>query len=310
MKIKRWLLLLAVGIFLSGVGVARFIQDRTPIWKFFDSLLILIGAYGTISGIRSLIKSIVTIFLPQLPQQKNFLDIMFQKRYLEKGLDIVVIGGGTGLSVLLHGLKDYTSNITAIVTVADSGGSSGRLREQFDVLPPGDIRNCLVALADAEPLMRQLFQFRFGGESDLKGHNFGNLFITAMTQVTGDFDQAIKESSKVLAIRGKVLPATLDNVVLLAEHIDGSLSEGEADIPKKRVPIKRVFLRPSDASATPEALKAIEEATLIIIGPGSLYTSILPNLLIKDITKALVKTDAKKVYVCNVLTQPGETENF
>lgn len=308
MKIKRWIVLAVIGVLMLGVGLARFVQDITPILKLFDGILIAIGALAVLLGMFKIIKSFIVVILPQ--KEKSIVDIIYQKRYLAKGLDIVVIGGGTGLSTMLQGLKEYTSNITAIVTVADSGGSSGRLREQFDVLPPGDIRNCLVALADTEPLMRQLFQFRFQSDSELDGHNFGNLFITALTKITGDFDQAIKESSKVLAIRGKVIPSTLDNVQLVAEHKDGSLTEGEDAIPKRKLPIKRIFLRPSDAVATPEALAAIEEATLIIIGPGSLYTSIIPNLLVRDITEALKKADAKKVYVGNVMTQPGETDNF
>jgi uncharacterized cofD-like protein len=223
---------------------------------------------------------------------------------------VVTIGGGTGLAVLLEGLKEYTSNITAIVTVADDGGSSGRLRQQFDILPPGDIRNCLVALADASTLMRDLFQFRFAAGSELSGHNFGNLFITVMTQLTGDFEKAIKETSKVLALRGQVIPSTLNNVVLVAEYQDGSIAVGEDKIPKARMPIKRVTLEPKDSQGTPEAIKAIEEAQIIVLGPGSLYTSIIPNLLIKDISDALVKSQAIKVYVCNAMTQAGETDAY
>ncbi|MFH1640391.1 MAG: YvcK family protein [Candidatus Omnitrophota bacterium] len=212
--------------------------------------------------------------------------------------------------MILSGLKEYTYNITAIVTVADDGGSSGRLRQQFDILPPGDIRNCLVALADAPTLMRDLFQFRFGKDSEMSGHNFGNLFITVMTQLTGDFEKAIKETSRVLALRGQVIPSTLSNVVLVAEHKDGTTTEGENKIPKAGLPIRKVYLSPFEYQATPEALKAIEEAQVIVLGPGSLYTSIIPNLLIKEITDTIVASSAIKIYVCNIMTQPGETDGY
>jgi len=210
----------------------------------------------------------------------------------------------------LHGLKELSSNITAIVTVADDGGSSGRLREQFDILPPGDIRNCLVALADAEPLMRELFQFRFGNESELRGHSFGNLFITALSKITGDFDKAIKESSKVLAIRGKVIPSTFDKVQLVAEHQNGQKTRGETSIVKQSSPIKRVYLDPANCRPSNESFEAIDEADIIILGPGSLYTSVIPNLLVSGISDRIAKSKAPKVYVCNVMTQPGETDNY
>ncbi|MCP4649873.1 MAG: YvcK family protein [PVC group bacterium] len=229
---------------------------------------------------------------------------------MSRGPRIVVIGGGTGLSVLLHGLKSYTSNLTAIVTVADDGGSSGRLRQQFDILPPGDIRNCLVALAEAEPLMRDLFQFRFQEGTELAGHNFGNLFITAMTKIAGDFEKAIKESSKVLAISGQVIPSTLKRVTLVAEHTDGTKTYGETRISKSTSPISQVHLMPEECLPTEDALEAINNAEAIVLGPGSLYTSILPNLIIKNIPEAINKAKAIKVYVCNVMTQSGETDDF
>lgn len=255
-----------------------------------------------------MVKSFITVLLPE--KNKELVDIVYQKRHLQKGPRIVAIGGGTGLSVLLQGIKEYTSNIIAIVTVADDGGSSGRIREQFDLLPPGDIRNCLVALADAEPLMRELFQYRFEDDSELKGHNFGNLFITALSKVTGDFEKAIKESSKVLAIRGQVIPSTLHKVKLVAEHIDGTKTVGESKIPDRRIPIKRLYLNPVECVPTEEALEAIYEAEAIIFGPGSLYTSVLPNLLVKGMTEALLRAKGVKIYICNVMTQPGETDGF
>ncbi|MFA7677237.1 MAG: YvcK family protein, partial [Candidatus Omnitrophota bacterium] len=261
-----------------------------------------------------MVQSFISVFLPYPGEE--LVDIVYKKRYLEKGPKIVAIGGGHGLSTLLMGLKEYTTNLIAVVTVADSGGSTGRLREEFDVLAPGDIRNCIVSLADAPSLMGELFQFRFKKDSELKGHNFGNLFITAMTQLTGDFKKAVEESSKVLAIRGKVIPSTLNNVSLVAEYQDGMTVVGEAKIPEKETPIKRVYLKPvhpeaqEKISPTPEAIEAIKEAEIIVIGPGSLYTSILPNLVIKEITKAIVESSAIKVYVCNVMTQHGETDEY
>jgi len=256
-----------------------------------------------------MMRSFLTAFMPS-SKGTELVDILYQRKQLGRGPKIVTIGGGTGLSVLLTGLKDYTSNITAIVTVADDGGSSGRLRQEFDILPPGDIRNCLVALADAPTLMRDLFQFRFGKDSEFSGHNFGNLFITVMTRLTGDFEKAIKETSKVLALRGQVIPSTLDNVVLVAQHKNGSVTEGENNIPKAHLPIDSVSLKPQASQGTPEALRAIAEARIIILGPGSLYTSIIPNLLIKEISDKIAASNAIKVYVCNVMTQPGETDGF
>jgi uncharacterized cofD-like protein len=212
---------------------------------------------------------------------------------------------------LIFGLKEYTSNITAIVTVADSGGSSGRLREEFNIVAPGDVRNCLVALADAPALMGELFQFRFSQDSQLRGHNFGNLFLTAMVQLTnGDFERAVKETSRVLAIRGKVVPSTVSNVHLVAEYMDGTKTEGEAKIPNPNLKVKRLWLTDQDAHPTKDALKSIEEADVIILGPGSLYTSVIPNLIIKGMSEAIAKSRAFKIYVCNVMTQHGETDGY
>jgi len=257
-----------------------------------------------------MVHSFITAVIPS-SKGTELVDILFQKKQLGRGPKIVTVAGGTGLSVLLSGLKEYTSNITAIVTVADDSGSSGRIRQQFDILPPGDIRNCLVALADASTLMRDLFQFRFDQSSELAGHNFGNLFITVMTRLTGDFEKAIKETSKVLALRGQVIPSTLDNVSLAAQHKDGTITEGEDKIPKARLPIDKVYLKARGAScATPEAIKAIEEAQIIVLGPGSLYTSIIPNLLIKEITDSIVASGAIRIYVSNAMTQPGETDGY
>lgn len=227
-----------------------------------------------------------------------------------QGPRVVALGGGTGLSTLLRGLKEYTDNITAIVTVTDTGGSSGRLRLELGMLPPGDVRNCLVALADTEPLMEQLFQYRFPGGSGLAGHSFGNLFLATMCEVVGDFEGAIKETSRVLKVRGQVLPATLTSANLVAEYVDGTVARGETSICRPGVPIRRLSLDPPECQPVPDALAAIATADLIVLGPGSLYTSILPNLLVQGIPEALASSPAVKVYVVNVMTQPGETDGY
>jgi uncharacterized cofD-like protein len=223
---------------------------------------------------------------------------------------IVVIGGGTGLSVMLRGLKERELDITAIVTVADDGGSSGILRSELQIPPPGDIRNVLISLADVEPLLSQMFQYRFKAGKGLAGHSLGNLILAAMTDITGDFVSAVRELSRVFAVRGRVLPATSQAIVLKAEMTDGSIVEGESKIPKAGGIIRRVFIEPPDVEPLAEALKAVQEADAILLGPGSLYTSILPNLLVPGIAKAIMESTAVKIYVCNVMTQPGETDGY
>ena len=308
MRIKRWFLTTILGIFIVSLGVIFAVSNYTLV-TVFGFVIIFCGIVLVVLGIIKTIISLITLFLPE--RERDLVHILYQRRYLERGPKIVAIGGGHGLSNLLFGLKEYTSNLTAIVTVADSGGSSGRLREEFNIVAPGDIRNCLVALADAPALMGELFQFRFAENSELKGHNFGNLFLTAMVQLTGgDFEKAVKESSKVLAIRGKVIPSTVNNVHLVAEYVDGSRTEGEARIPRRDKRIERLFVIPEDTHPTEEALDAIENADIVILGPGSLYTSIIPNLVIKGMTQALEETNAYKIYVCNVMTQPGETDGY
>jgi len=308
--IKRWIVLGAFGVFLMVFGSSRLKTEEYKIVELLDWVVLGCGIMILILAIKRMLRSFIAAFIPSSPRGDALVDIFFHRRQLNRGPKVVAIGGGTGLSVLLTGLKEYTSNISAIVTVADDGGSSGRLRKEFDILPPGDIRNCLVALADAPALMRELFQFRFDSPSELAGHSFGNLFITVMTRLTGDFEKAIKETSKVLALKGRVIPSTLSNVTLVAQHKDGSLTEGENNIPKAHRAISKVFLRPSQPQATLDAIKAIEEAQVIVLGPGSLYTSIIPNLLIKDICDAIVACQATKVYVCNIMTQPGETDDY
>ena len=307
--IKRWMALSTFGILLIIAGSISLRTEEYWFVQILDAIVVVSGIIILILGIKHMVHSFIMAVIPS-SKGTELVDILYQKKQLSRGPKIVTVGGGTGLSVLLSGLKEYTSNITAIVTVADDGGSSGRLRQQFDILPPGDIRNCLVALADASTLMRDLFQFRFDQSSELSGHNFGNLFITVMTRLTGDFEKAIKETSKVLALRGQVIPSTLNNVALVAQHKDGTTTEGEDRIPKAHLPIDKVYLRPGSSVATPEAIKAIEEAQVIVLGPGSLYTSIIPNLLIKEITDSIVASGAIKIYVCNAMTQPGETDGY
>lgn len=308
MKVKRWIFISGIGVILVAIGSMIWMLEKFPGSRPLGIFVFVLGALVIIYGIKRMVKSFITVFLPK--REKELVDIVYHHRQLEKGPKIVVVGGGTGLSVLLHGLKEQSSNISAIVTVADDGGSSGRLREQFDILPPGDIRNCLVALADAEPLMRDLFQFRFGNESELKGHSFGNLFITALSKITGDFEKAVKESSKVLAIRGRVIPSTFDKVQLVAEHQNGQKTKGETKIVEQHFPIRRVFLDPANCRPSKESFEAIDEADIIVLGPGSLYTSVIPNLLVSGISERIARSRAPKVYVCNVMTQSGETDNY
>lgn len=223
---------------------------------------------------------------------------------------IVVIGGGTGLSTLVRGLKTHSFDITAIVTVADDGGSSGRLRDDYDIPPPGDVRNVIAALSDVEPLVEQMFQYRFTNSNDLGGHSLGNLMLTALTDITGDFSHAIAEMSKVLNVHGKVIPAANKKVTLHAELQDGTSIQGESKISDATNPIKRVFLTPQNIQPLPAAIRAINRADYILIGPGSLYTSIIPNLLVKEIGEAVVRAKAKKIYICNLMTQKGETIGY
>jgi uncharacterized cofD-like protein len=324
--IKRWLLLSAGGFFLAVIGAAIW-SKLTPIYRllsfvseFLEFLTTVIPSY--ISGPLVLIVGIFLIFWGQtrtvisitdvfgVDKDKGLVDMLLARRRLNRGPKIVVVGGGTGLSALLRGLKEYSSNISAIVTVADDGGSSGRLRREIGVLPPGDIRNCIAALADEEELLTELFQYRFEAGNGLTGHSFGNLFLTAMSEITGDLEQAVTASSKVLAISGKVLPSTLSDVSLWAEMEDGRIIKGESNIPKAKGKIKSIGCIPANPPALPAAVSAINEAEYIIIGPGSLYTSIIPNLLVPQIKDAIANAKVPRIYVCNIMTQPGETEGY
>lgn len=313
--VKRWILLAFVGLLTVNGGVIaltyyflreirRHRADGTLIVE--GIVLILLGGYLVATGSRRVIREVVRALHPEPP---SLLDAFYRQRTL-RGPKIVAIGGGTGLATLLRGLKQYSDNVTAIVAVADNGGSSGRLREELGVLPPGDIRHCLTALAGEEELMTQLFNYRFQGGTTLLGHSFGNLFLTAMAEITGDLEKAIHASSRVLAVRGQVLPATLVPMELVALLEDGTEVKGESQISQSHGRIVSIRSVPEAPPALPEALRAIQEADIIIIGPGSLYTSLAPNLLIPEIREALLKSRAARLYVCNVMTQPGETDDF
>jgi uncharacterized cofD-like protein len=325
MGVKRWLLLLAGGIALLSLGFGSMLRQLYPLPSIFYYLTLqfiprslrvsLFGVAGIAAVVLALVRlnrALLEPFVERRPEA--VVDAVYSYRHRGRGPKIVAIGGGHGLAVLLRGLKRYTFNITAIVTVADDGGSSGRLRRELGVLPPGDFRNCIAALADDEALTTQLFQYRFGNSSGLNGHSFGNLFITAMAEVSGSFEQAILESGRVLAIHGRTLPSTLQDVTLMAdlraESVGVSRVTGESSITEADGAIERVYLEPDDAPAYPDAVRALLEADLIVAGPGSLYTSVLPNLLVPDVTRAVATSRALKVYVCNVATQRGETEGY
>jgi len=322
-QIKRWLLLLMVSelILVLGVGYAlkeiyrtltlphQFYYITLQFWPYWARAVIF-GIFGVAVLVISYIKLTQSVLGPFLPgnSTSSIVEMIHAFRLKGRGPRIVAIGGGTGLSTLLRGLKTYTSNLFAIVTVADDGGSSGRLRDEYRILPPGDFRQCLIALADAEPLMKQLFDHRFK-EGSLNGHSFGNLFIMAMADVTGNFEHALRESGKVLAVKGTIAPSTLQDVTLVAS-INGRSVEGESKIPMQNAPITHVFLKPDGAQVNPEAAQAILNAELVVIGPGSLYTSILPNLLVEGMVEAIKASPALKVLVCNLASQKGETDGY
>ena len=325
MHIKRWLLLLLVGVAIMGLGFGYFLREvyftyTFPSWVYYATLqflpryirgVLFVGLSGTLIlfAVWQLNRSLLSAFI-RPGSDESLVNIIYNHRYLRRGPKIVAIGGGTGLSTLLRGLKEYTGNLSAIVTVADDGGSSGRLRRDMGLPPPGDLRNCIAALADAEPLMTKLFQYRFDEGTGLDGHSFGNLFIAAMTEVTGNFEEAIRETSRVLAVRGQILPSTLTNVTLSAVTDDDEAIHGESQITERGGKIKRVFINPENAQANPEAIREILNADMVIVGPGSLFTSVLPNLLVDGIGRAIEMSKALKIYICNVATERGETDTF
>ncbi len=341
MRVKRWLALIPIGlvpvllglILLVSLRWREFLDDadnslrallerflhgalgdsnQRAVYAVLAVVLILLGLLIVLAAAIGVVRNIVGVVAPE--DLTELSDVVYRKRALGQGPKIVVIGGGTGLSTLLRGLKKYTSNLTAVVTMTDDGGSSGLLQKQMGgILPPGDIRNCLVALADAEPLMQQLFQYRFDtGKTDdgLSGHSFGNLLIAAMADITGDFEKAVEETSSILAIRGRVLPSTVESVTLVGEMADGSEIKGETAIAHDTTAIEKIKLCPQEPRALPEGLAAIRDADIIVMGPGSVFTSVVPNLLVKEIAQAVHQSRAIKAYVCNVMTQPGESDGF
>jgi uncharacterized cofD-like protein len=324
MHIKRWLLLLLAGVAIMGLGFGYFLREvyvqyTFPAFVYYMTLqflprwsrglLFVTASLGIISfAVWKLNQSLLSAFIKP-ERNESIVDIIYNHRYLRRGPKIVVIGGGTGLSTLLRGLKEYTGNITAIVSIADDGGSSGRLQRELGVLPPGDIRKNIAALADAEPLMSRLFEYRFSEGEGLEGHSFGNLFIVAMTEVAGNFQEAVRETSRVLAVRGQILPATLSALTICARTDTGEIVRGESAI-TEHGHVKEIFLDPPAIQANPDAIRAILQADLIVCGPGSLLTSVMPNMLVEGIRRAIEVSPALKVYVCNVATQHGETDAY
>lgn len=318
-KIKRWIFFGIFGVLLIAFGFTELAVRRVYdfYYKLFYIFLNITGILVIYISITESMKSIIALnnkgYINLSIDSKKMENLIYEKRLLVKGPKIVVVGGGTGLSTMLRGLKYYTSNITAIVTVADDGGGSGALREDLGMLPPGDIRNCILALADTEPLMEELLQYRFP-DGRLKNQSFGNLFLAAMDGISNNFEDAVQKMSSVLAVTGKVLPVTLDDMKLIAELENGNIVEGESQIPeeviKQNSKIKKLMIDPKEAKPLKDAIKAIEEADAIVLGPGSLYTSIIPNLLVNDISESIRKSDAIKIYISNIMTQPGETTGF
>jgi uncharacterized cofD-like protein len=326
LEVKRWMVSSGLGLLILLIGAAIW-ADLQPIYWSLEALkwslsrvtqvlprditgpmVLLVGAGLIWLGQSRSFGSIQQALAPE--KDTLLVDALLAQRRLNRGPSIVAIGGGTGLSTLLSGLKRYSSNITAIVTVADDGGSSGVLRREFGIAPPGDIRNCLAALAREEPLLTRLFQYRFKTGSGLEGHSFGNLFLTALTAITGSLESAITASSRVLAVQGQVVPATNADVRLWAELENGERIEGESRIGHAPSPIVRLGCTPERPPALPRALEAIAHADLIVLGPGSLYTSLLPNLLVPEMVSAIRRSKAPRLYVCNLMTQPGETDGL
>lgn len=318
--IKRWIVLFLVGVGFAALGLAyglvkaadtteAVIQASQVGWVEIGTLLVG-GVSCVLLALFGLSRSVLAPY--RRHQHGRVIDVVYAHSRRQKGMKVTAIGGGTGLPSILRALKPYTSNITAVVTVADDGGSSGKLRRELGVLPPGDLRNNIAALADDESLMTRLFQHRFN-QGDLGGHAFGNLFISALSAVTGSLESALVETERVLNITGRVFPATMQDVVLVAQvRVNGTLQtiRGESRISQAHGQIEQMRLLPEDVAAYSGSVDAIMNADLIVVGPGSLYTSILPNLLVNDIGQALKATRAAKVYICNIAMQPGETENY
>ncbi len=325
--LKRWILFIVCGITVIFLGVLLLIGKhpvQTTLDLFNDLLhdtaraiprrisgiiVIVVGGGIIMLSIARLTLSILGAYLPT--DRESIPDVLYRRRHLDRGPKVVVVGGGHGLANLLKGLKGFTNNITAIVTVGDDGGSSGRLRQELGVLPPGDIRNCITALADEEKLVTELFRYRFEQGSGLEGHSFGNLFLTALCAMTnGDMLESARVACRVLNSCGQVLPSTLSSMILVAELEDGRIIKGESNISGANGRIKSLTCEPGSPRATPEAIEALMSADLIVLGPGSLYTSIIPNLLVEGVPEAIIQSSARKLYVCNVMTQKGETTDY
>jgi uncharacterized cofD-like protein len=325
--VKRYFLLAILGLFLFAGGLSAIssgetlgfieVQFREIIYLLAGKDTVMVGPAGVVTclagmaivfiALKKMISSIISVLIPE--NEERILDVIYSRRQLKRGPKIVVIGGGSGLSALLKGLKEYTSNLTAIVTVGDDGGSSGRLRRELGILPPGDIRNCLVALAEKEDIMEELFSYRFD-TGTLAGHSLGNLFLAGLAGRFGDFQKGIEQIGKVFALRGEVYPSTLSQITLNAYFEDGRSINGETAIRTTPGKIKVLKIMPQDCQPLPGALAAIEDADLIVLGPGSLYTSIIPNLLVKGLRDKIALAKAPCIYVCNIMTEPGETDHY
>ncbi len=319
LKFKKWLLSGILGVSLLILSMIVLLKDIDvgPVQWGFSILLAILGVYFVILCLRNIFIKFVHVYsngiLRKPSNVREIGDVIYKRKILSLGPKIVAIGGGTGISSMLRGLKEYTSNITAIITVADDGGGSGTLRNDLGMLPPGDIRNCLIALAETEPVMERLLNYRFK-EGTLKGQSFGNLFLAAMNGISDSFEQAVKHMGQVLAVTGKVYPVTEENIYLVAELEDGTYVRGESNIGNHHLThpgrIKKIMIDRPGAAPLPQVIQAIRDADIIILGPGSLYTSIIPNLLVDGVAQAIFESRAIRIYVCNIMTQPGETEGY
>ena len=328
-NLKRWLFLFVLGVLLVAFGLAFVFNFQFmglmeeyifyAVYKvtgrysnyftyFIGGIFLFFGGWAMFRAMRKIIASVVSAVLPD--KSRSLMETLFVQHKLTHGPVITVVGGGTGLSTLLRGMKNITNNCTAVVATGDNGGSSGRLRREMGIIPPGDLRNCLTALADSEPMMERLMQYRFEKDSTLAGHCFGNLLIAALAEAEGGMEEGLAVAGQILKVRGRVVPSTLDNIELVAEMSDGSYVYGEAQIPIMHKHIVKMHTRPNNPKAAKDAVEAIEKADVLVFGPGSLYTSIIPNLLVEEIREAVIKSNAAKVYICNVLTEPGETDGY
>ena len=328
-KLKRWLLLFTAGVVVCAFSLALLFNNQVmgmaeellfrlsylATGEYGNSMPLFLGIVGMLLGIgimiyavRRIVRSIVEAVSPE--SSDSLIETIFIQRKLNSGPAITVVGGGTGLSTLLRGMKYITGNCTAVVTVGDDGGSSGRLRQELGIIPPGDLRKCLVAMADREPLMERVMQYRFEGDSSLSGHSLGNLFLAAIAETEGGMEEGLNAASQILKVRGHVIPSTLHSIQLAADMTDGSFVLGQAEIAQARKTVQRLRMVPENVPATKSAVEAIKNADILVFGPGSLYTSVICNLLVPDIREAVLQSQAVKIYVCNVMTQPGETDGF